>query len=369
MAEEVWDWQVDKEAQVAGPDTVSIGEVMLNPHVPGMVSIVIVGYNISYPMLHFTGNCIGSVKEHTDAVKTPYEIIYIDNGSTIKLGKEADYGVNKYMKNEVNKGVAYAWNQGIRVSSGDYICLLNNDAMVFDHWLEDLLEGLEHVDLIMATPMYGEPYSRAVESAKKREEWLARPYEESLSDFRDFSCVLTYKDVFASLGLFDEQFFMYNEDLDLMKRMDLAGLKYASTKRVNTFHIIGGTSNQSQELLDRTSQAMNESREKLKNKVYSDSVEPVKKEPEVWGEAVPTQETSPMAYTIDNPPTLIRTKETGDKVYLVRDKTAYWITKPEVLEALGYGFGSVVEVTKDLLYALDLGEQITMENVARFKQA
>ena len=146
------------------------------------------------------------------------------------------------IKNEENKGYSYAVNQGIRMSKGEYIVILNNDAQVFDHWLEDMQEALHHLDLVMATPMYGRPYARAVQSLELRKETLGKPIEETFSDFRDFSCVATRKELFAEVGTFNEDFFVYKEDLDLFNRLDKAGKKYASTKRVNTSHIIGATS-------------------------------------------------------------------------------------------------------------------------------
>ena len=70
------------------------------------------------------------------------------------------------------------------------------------------------------------------------------------------------KSLFREIGTFDEQFFVYLEDLDFLKRMDEAGKKYASTKKVNTYHVIGGTSTGMVETPD----LMNESREKFKEK-------------------------------------------------------------------------------------------------------
>ena len=227
--------------------------------IPGLTSIIILCHNTDYSLFHYTGNCIGSVKEHT---KLPYEIILVDNGSTVKPGKLSDYKVDKLVVNEENKGVSVGWNQGVRVSSGEYICFLNNDAMVFDNWLEDLQEALQQVELVMATPMYGEPFSRAVEAAQKRALWNDQPIDSSFSDFRDFSCVLAKKELFNEVGLFDEQFFAYCEDLDFMRRMDQLGKKYASTKKVNIYHVIGATTTAD----PRTPELMNESKQKLKEK-------------------------------------------------------------------------------------------------------
>ena len=225
--------------------------------VKGLTSIVIPAAFLNYPLFHYTGNCIGSIREHTNKEKTPYEIVLVINGKWDGLFKDLrDTNADRVIVNEENKGYGYAMNQGIRTSVGEYIVCMNNDVMVFDYWLEDMLDALNHVDLVMATPMYGKPYARAVEANELRFSTMPSPgamdIKTTLSDFKDFSCVATKRALFDEIGLFNEEFFAYKEDIDFMKRMEKAGKKYASTKRVNTFHIIGSTSvNMSPEDLHR----------------------------------------------------------------------------------------------------------------------
>lgn len=237
----------------------------------GFTSIIIPAYINSYPIFHMTGHCIGSIREHTDRSKTPFEIILVLNGTkdSIKFSNLAETRCEKVIESEENLGYAKAVNKGIRCAKGEYIAVVNNDVMVFDNWLEDMQESLNiGLDLVMATPMYGKPYARATEAKELREksfEPAGKSLRDSFSDFRDFSCVLTRKNMFNEIGLFNEEFFMYGEDLDLLRRMDKAEKKYASTKRVNTFHIIGGTSSG----MEKIPEIMNESKAKLK---------------EIWGE-------------------------------------------------------------------------------------
>jgi GT2 family glycosyltransferase len=260
---DVWDWDVKESVEVVGVNSEVLGDPAVNQFDPNMVSIIVPIYNHSYPLWHYTGHCIGSVREHTDKDITPYELIVVDNGSPIKPGALSDYKADKVIVNGQNMGVAHAWNQAIRASRGGYICLLNNDTMVFDHWMEDLQECLKLRDFVMATPMYGDSYARATESAVIRDKWTDKPLEESFSDFRDFSCVICKKDLFDNIGIFDEQFGLgYGEDLDLFKRMDLAGKRYVSTKKVAIFHIIGATSSGIPEI----PKMMDENRDKLKKK-------------------------------------------------------------------------------------------------------
>lgn len=239
--------------------------------IKGLTSIIIPAWLNSYPVFHTLGNCIGSIREHTDKQATPYEIILVLQGEGLKM-KPEDTLADKVIELETNVGFATAVNKGIRVAFGEYIAVVNSDVQVYDYWLGDMQEALQFdLNLVMATPMYGMPFARAVEAVALREATLGRepndftfklPIAETFSDFRDFSCVLTRKALFDQIGLFDEQFFMYGEDLDLMKRMDKEGLKYASTKRVRTHHIIGQTSSGD----SKTPAIMDESRAKLKAK-------------------------------------------------------------------------------------------------------
>lgn len=230
----------------------------------GLTSIIIPVYIHNYSLMHYLGNTIGSIREHTDYTTTPYELIIVDNDSPLKDLKPSDYLATKVILNSTNEGYAKAVNRGIRAAEGEYIAIVNSDVQVYDHWLDDMLDAVNigGLDLVMATPMYGEPLARAVEANKKRSKVILSADNEVFSDFRDFSCVLMKRSLLDEIGLFDEQFFMYGEDLDFLRRMDQASKKYASTKLVNTHHIIGATSTS----LSTTPEIMNESKQKLKDK-------------------------------------------------------------------------------------------------------
>ena len=62
----------------------------------------------------------------------------------------------------------------------------------------------------------------------------------------------------------------------------------------------------------------------------------------------------------------VRTKETGDKIYLVKDDKKHWIKNPETLEALGGGFHLVKEWEVADFDRLELNEPIDMNNVEKY---
>ena len=106
-----------------------------------LVSIVMLTYNA----LDYTRECVESIRNNTDY---PYEIVFVDNGST---DGTVDYletlQLNnphyRVIANENNLGFAAGNNQGAKAARGTYVMLLNNDVLVSRGWLEDLVTALE----------------------------------------------------------------------------------------------------------------------------------------------------------------------------------------------------------------------------------
>lgn len=231
----------------------------------GLTSIIIPSFFNSYSVFHYCGNLIGSILEHTDSGKTPYEIILIQNGNTgIGFNSEnaRDSYVDKIVFNQDNLGFSKAVNQGIRCANGEYIAIVNTDVQVFSHWLEDMQEALGFTDLVNSCPLYGMPYARATVAENLRNETLKDSLESTLTDdlgLRDFSCILTTKQLFDNVGLFNENFKLYCEDLDLVRRIEKAGGSVRACKRVRTHHIVQGTTSN----MSDTADVMNESKKLL----------------------------------------------------------------------------------------------------------
>ena len=83
--------------------------------------------------------CLKSLKKHTDN----YELIVISNGSskeTLKFLDSIDWIDFTFVKNKENKGIPYAWNQGVKLAKHDYICFLNSDTIVTPNWLDKLMK-------------------------------------------------------------------------------------------------------------------------------------------------------------------------------------------------------------------------------------
>lgn len=105
-----------------------------------LISIIIVSYNA----LEYLQKCIGSILNYSKGYN--YELILIDNNSTPEtLTYLENLYSNKYIshliKNNENKLLTRAQNQGMNISSGDYLLFLNPDTEVFnDNWITDLIQ-------------------------------------------------------------------------------------------------------------------------------------------------------------------------------------------------------------------------------------
>lgn len=110
---------------------------------PSTIDILIPAVNNAY----FTCSLIESIKAHTSI---PYQIIYIDNGSdpdelacVLHALKETN---NIVIRNTQNLGFVKAINQGLKISTADYICFQNNDTMIFNNCFEKLIKHLKNND-------------------------------------------------------------------------------------------------------------------------------------------------------------------------------------------------------------------------------
>ena len=118
-----------------------VDELNANFNIQPKVSIVMLTFNA----LEYTKKCVQSILQNT---RLPYEIIFVDNGSTDgtveylkKLQKEHRH--IKTIFNSRNKGFAAGNNQGARRAKGKYLLFLNNDVLVAEGWLEHLVQALE----------------------------------------------------------------------------------------------------------------------------------------------------------------------------------------------------------------------------------
>jgi O-antigen biosynthesis protein len=104
----------------------------------GLTSVIVPCYN----QVAFTQYCLQALFRFT---RPAWELIVVDNGSTDSTGlylagvRDAATVPVTVIRNERNQGFPRAANQGLQAASGEYLVLLNNDAVVTDGWLDQLI--------------------------------------------------------------------------------------------------------------------------------------------------------------------------------------------------------------------------------------
>jgi len=180
-----------------------------------MVSILI----LCYGQITYTKQCLKSLFEFTSQVKTPFEAVVVDNGSVdgtreYLQGLESA-GKIKAIYNQDNRGFPAANNQAAKVATGEYLCLLNNDTILTDGWLEKLLRCIKSDSQLAAVGPYTsfssgyqqvhpQPNYRGEEELKKYAEKFNG--EEKYVDFLVFFCVLIKRKIWDEMGGLDEDF-------------------------------------------------------------------------------------------------------------------------------------------------------------------
>lgn len=211
------------------------------------ISIVIPNWN----GIKFIGMCLDSIAKST--IKD-YEVIVVDNGSSdgSKELVAEKYPWVRHIKLPTNMGFAIACNEGIRASKADYICLLNNDIEVEPTWMQELCEGMErHPECGMGTSKMMFLDDRDVfyntgdlfhiwsmGGGRGQGEKNIGQYETEEYVFGACAGAGVYRrELFEKIGLFDDDFFIFAEDVDLNMRAQLVGQKTVYLPKAKVYHI------------------------------------------------------------------------------------------------------------------------------------
>ncbi|QPJ65006.1 MAG: glycosyltransferase family 2 protein [Candidatus Nitrohelix vancouverensis] len=201
--------------------------------------------------MKFVGMCLDSL---TQTTLDDYEVIVVDNGSIDGSREwiEENHPWVRLVKLPENMGFAIACNEGIKVSKGRYIILLNNDIEVEPDWLEELYLGMERrPDCGMGTSkmMFLHDRESFYNTGDLFHAWSAGggrgqgekdqgQYEEEEMVFGACAGAGIYRrELFEDVGLFDEDFFIFAEDVDINMRSQLKRMPCVYLPKAKVYHI------------------------------------------------------------------------------------------------------------------------------------
>jgi len=229
-----------------------------------ILSVILVNFNGRESI----GRCLDSLEKNSPEIKK--EIIVVDNhstdGSVEFLQKE--YPNIHLLRNSKNLGFSKANNQGLKASRGHYCLMINPDTLVYSDSIKKLLAEIESSpDIGGIGPAllndknnyqvsFGGNINFFSEAAKKV--FLNRFYRHRIKkkprkrdvEWLSGACFLFRRELLESVGMFDEKFFLYFEDIDLCKRVREKGLRLVYFPSAEVFHE-GGASTQPRKLDSR----------------------------------------------------------------------------------------------------------------------
>lgn len=212
------------------------------------------------PNLNGGAELLAAVKSLGEQTLEPYVII-VDNASTDGSAEavEAKYPDIEIIRNKKNKGYAGGVNPGFLRAielGASYAAPFNDDAVADKRWLQQLASYLDSNPKVAAAACkvvtsdkerldstgdyyttWGLPYPRG------RREYDLKKYDSQTEIFAASGAASLFRTkALKEVGLFDEDFFAYYEDVDLGFRLQLAGWKVAFVPSSVVYHHIGMTS-------------------------------------------------------------------------------------------------------------------------------
>ena len=221
------------------------------------LSIIIVNWNTKEYLLH----CIDSILQKKGSI--PMEIIVIDNGSRDRSGEEVkrQFPGLRLIENGRNLGFAKAVNQGLRVSSGRYLLLLNPDTQLREGAIENLVSFMEsHAEAGVAGAQLlkgdGSKQNSIANFPSLTTELLnknllrrlfpkkfpgkEKDYPEPIEvDSVIGACMMVRRDVLDQVGLLDEDYFLFLEETDWCYRIKRAGWRIYYVPQAEVYHFQG----------------------------------------------------------------------------------------------------------------------------------
>lgn len=233
------------------------------------VSAIVVSWNVA----DYLRRCLESLRAEASLGALSCEVIVVDNASTDGTVDvlRSSFPEVRLLENRENQGFTRANNQGMAVASGTYLLLINPDAELLPGSLGAMVGYLDgHPDVGVLGPQLLNT-DGSHQSSRRRFPTLATAFVESTVlqgyfpnarvlrryycldlppdrpqevDWLVGACLLVRRRAVEQVGVFDEQFFMYSEELDWSYRMKKAGWRVVYLPEAQVVHHYGKSSSQ-----------------------------------------------------------------------------------------------------------------------------
>lgn len=224
-----------------------------------MISVIIVSYN-KPELLRQT---VLSLKSHHHQ---NMEIIVVDNSDQDDVKKmiNKDFKDVIYKSMESNIGFGRANNFGFQLSKGDYIAFLNNDLIFKEDVISPLVSELEkdnslgiigpkllNEDMSLQFsccnfPSVGDIIKADIWGDQSVNRWYLTDWDHHQKrevDYVSGALMVMRRDLIEKVGLFDDIYFMYSEEVDLCYRVKQAGYRIEYYPQVEAIHFGGASTN------------------------------------------------------------------------------------------------------------------------------
>ena len=216
------------------------------------ISVVVVAWN-NYADTH---ECLNSLMAQQ---QVEANIILVDNGSKVEALENLvmEFPNIVYIRSETNLGFGAGTNLGLREalkSNSDYFLIVNNDTRTDANMIHKLIETAKNENIGMVAPLiyYYDSPDKVWSSGGQINNLLMMPLDShnrqkapSCPTERTFlsgCCLLVKREVLEQVGMFDERFFLYFEDLDFCVRVKEAGWKMMVIPAAKLLHKVSRSS-------------------------------------------------------------------------------------------------------------------------------
>lgn len=238
-----------------------------------VLSVIIIHYATVEPLMQTLAALAAPGTERTA------EIIVVDNATLGRLAQPLQelYPTVHFILNQKNSGFSKAANLGGMAAKGEFLLFLNGDCFLTREQIREIEQtarrwkqagalgfrqvtptGLPQLTFGQFPTFFSELQRHRWQKAldQRQAPWAVRKFE-SLGkapfevDWVSGSCLLVARETFLKIGGFDEDFFLFFEDIDLCRRIQDQGLKIYHFPEPAVLHLHGASASRNPGLAER----------------------------------------------------------------------------------------------------------------------